>query len=210
MSDFVRATDVSPNAGRQNFRRRAALVSGMKSSLLILALAMIGGSAAATPNTPTPAPGPPVPLPAGAPRNIGCMPVGAVLFTIHHGASWSAKGDRHASSESILYASGAWTFDGVLATGKAGRHATGCMAADKVTTIMHLIASVPWTVTPQLTECIANPDTSTTYTPLDKATYTRAPCGADDLDDKSTVALAQIEKLLDAATAPSTPPCCKK
>ena len=168
---------------------------------LLLATLVAASSASATPNPPTP-PGPPT---DNTPR-VTCKASGDPIVVIDHGAIAGAK---EVTSVTKLFASGAWSFAETTAEGKPGRAASGCLAKDKLATVDDAIKAGTWTITHPKMHCMAMATTFVDYV-IGKTKFTQKTCGTDILDDKSSAALAEITKVLDAATAPPKVLCCKQ
>ena len=163
----------------------------MRAALLPLVM-MTASVASGNPNPCAP----PAPPPAAA----ACATTGDVAVEIDHDAIAGAK---LPTSITKLYDTGGWTFVETLGDGKPGRSLSGCLAKDDLAKLTAVEAS-PWKVTRAHIHCMAMSQTSTAYHVNGKADYVKRTCGEASLDDKSSAALADLQKASDAAVDAAT------
>jgi hypothetical protein len=174
---------------------------------LCLASLLLASLAGAQPQPPTP-PGPPPLTEADVQRfRPSCEAKGPVLFEIDH----RAPADSHLeTSELVVYASGAWTLHSRTGDDKPGREAAGCLREPLVRRIRADLDDATWTVGRNHITCRAMALGSVEYRANGQLVWTARVCSPEVLDATSRGKLAEIVKLLDDATAPHHPPCCKK
>ncbi len=183
----------------------------MTTKLLALASLALASAASAAPtpvDTPTPPPAPPAPHAMRAPDR--CLASGEVLFEVDHRIDLTMNAAGARTSEMVLYASGAWTFTSHDGSGKLARTASGCLNERALHTIRADLARASWTTKTAEATCAAISADYVEYRSRGKLVWTARMCQLPYLDETSAKSLAEIEKILDDASAPHTPPCCKK
>ncbi len=180
----------------------------MKTKLLLASL--LFASAAAAQTAPTPPPPPPAPSPHAMRAPDLCREGGDVLFEIDHGVDVTMNVSGIGTSEMVLYATGAWHFTSRDGSGKLLRTASGCLSNTQMTKIRADLSRATWTVKQAEAACMAISANVTTYSLHGKLVWTARMCQLDYLDETSAKSLDEITKILDDASAPHTPPCCKK
>jgi hypothetical protein len=180
----------------------------MKTTLLLASLVLGSFTAAgATPTPPTP-PGPPPPNSIRV-DDQRCKATGDVLFEIDHRVVMDSPMENAVpTSELVLYKTGAWTLHS--GTGKAAHTSSGCLDERTLKTIQSDLEHATWTHKMADAACEAISNGYVAYSSHGKLVWTQRMCQLEYLDDTSRRSLDEIEKLLVAATAPHTPPCCKK
>jgi hypothetical protein len=170
----------------------------------LLSLVALAASAGADPNPPTP---PPPPPPDSRPQP-SCVDANApVALEIDHDA---VAGAKLPTSQTKLFDTGGWTFSEILGDGKPGRSLSGCLAKADLAKLK-AVEDAPWKITHPRIHCMAMSQTSTAYRLHGKPDFVSRTCGNDIMDDKTAAALAELEKVADAAVDAAThPPCCKK
>jgi hypothetical protein len=98
-----------------------------------------------------------------------------------------------------LWSTSAWTVDETV-DGKQTSHRTGCLAGDALSKIETEVKTAPWQVQQLQITCRAFSSRSTVVKINGKQVIVERLCGNEKLDDASAKHLAEIEKLLDAAT----------
>ncbi|HEX7839705.1 MAG TPA: hypothetical protein VF469_19655 [Kofleriaceae bacterium] len=124
--------------------------------------------------------------PKAPPHGDACRPAGKVLFEIDHKVIPNAQGE---TSTIKVFANGAWTREGVDASGKPEAQTSGCLDKDYTKELASSLHGVPWTVTTARIRCMAISPTFTEYRVDGKLVYTEKLCSGQNLDDKSRAAL---------------------
>jgi hypothetical protein len=175
-------------------------------SLLATAFASFG-TAAAQPTPPTP-PGPP--QGRQPPPLLQCTKTD-LLF--EEQVKFEGDVREHAIAmptfDVKLYAGGMWERTDVDA-----KHATtsssGCLSKDQLAKVTAALDSAKWKVTVYQVTCAARGVQYMSYAVRGKHVWDDHVCGDHDVDEASIHAVAEIQKIVDAATKPQLPPCCKK
>ena len=181
----------------------------MMTKLLLASLLFASAAAAQTAPTPPPAP-PPAPSPHAMRAPDLCREGGDILFEIDHEVNASVTMQALPTSQIVLYATGAWHFESHDGNGKLLRSANGCFSNMQMQAIRADLSRATWTVKQAQAACMAISADFTTYSVHGQLVWTARMCQLDYLDETSAKSLAEIEKMLDDASAPRTPPCCKK
>ncbi|MGE5186710.1 MAG: hypothetical protein ACM31C_31870 [Acidobacteriota bacterium] len=182
-----------------------AFDAGMTIKLLLASL--VFASTAAAQAAPTPPP-PPSPHVLRAPDL--CRAKGDVLFEIDHRVDVTMNVATVGTSELVVDATGAWTFDSRDGSGKPLRSAHGCLADAQMRAIRADLARATWQVKRADTACAAIGADLVHYYVRGRLVWTERMCQIPYLDETSRRSLDEITKILDDASAPRTPPCCKK
>jgi hypothetical protein len=175
--------------------------------LAVVPLLALAGLAVADPNPPTPPPPPTGNIPTTHGR---CTTTGTPAFEVDHDA---VAGAKLTTSKTKMWDDGGWTFVETLGDGKQGRSLSGCILKSELDKLKAVL-DAPWTISHPRIHCMAMRQTYTTYHARGKSDFVARTCGNDIVDDKTSAALADLEKQLadvvDAATAMQhNPPCCK-
>ncbi len=178
---------------------------GMTTKLLLASL--LCASAAAAQPAPTP---PPAPSPHARLAPDLCRASGDVLFEIDHRVDLTMNVSAAGTSELVVYATGAWTLDSRDGSGKPLRKAQGCLADSQMRTIRADLARATWQVKTADATCAAISADVVQYHVRGKLVWTQRMCQLPYLDETSQRSLDEITKIVDDASAPHTPPCCKK
>jgi hypothetical protein len=119
-----------------------------------------------------------------------CKPTGAPVFTI------DAVDRGKVTSSTKLFGNGAWTVD---ANG-------GCADKAIATKVQALLAGAPWKISHPI-HCEMMTTTWTNYYASGKLLFSERACNPDQLDDASAKSLAEIVKVVGAATQPVATTC---
>ena len=134
-------------------------------------------------------PRPPVkpPLPVKPPVPA-CRADGTPLFEIRKRSDIAAP-----TSTIAIYATGAWTFQPLDASGHAGAATTGCLDRDTLGALRGVIEESPWDTTYSRIVCRAYSPSFTEYYVHGRLEYTARMCGAQRLDEQSLGAIQIVE-----------------
>ena len=160
----------------------------MKISLLSIVLAGCA-SASAGPNAPAPGPAAP---PAA------CAATGTPIVEIDHEVVHDAP---LPTSQTKVFASGAWQTTGKDDKGKPVPAQSGCLDKAALATITADLKAAPWTIKHNRFHCMMVGQTFTVYKVNGKQVWLAKICNPDTLDDASTKSIASIESTLVAAKA---------
>ena len=160
----------------------------MKISLLAILLAACA-SASAGPNAPAPGPAAP---PAA------CAATGTPIVEIDHEV---VKDAALPTSQTKVFASGAWQTTGKDEKGKPVPAQSGCLDKASLATITSALEAAPWTIKHNRFHCMMVGQTFTVYRVNGKQVWLAKVCNSESLDDASTKSIASIESTLIAAKA---------
>jgi hypothetical protein len=135
--------------------------------------------------------------PKSPPHGDACRPAGKVLFEIDHKVIPGAQGE---TSMIKVFGNGAWTREGVDASGKPEAVTSGCLDKAYTKELASSLHGVPWTVTTARIRCMAISPTFTEYRVDGKQVFAEKLCSGQSLDDKSRAVLDSAVAHVEAAT----------
>jgi hypothetical protein len=128
------------------------------------------------------------PPPPPEPPADACRATGTPIFEIRKRSE-----AKEPTSTVAIYATGAWTFQPIDASGRAGALTTGCFDKRALREIRSAAHDSPWTVTHNEVVCMAYSASFTEYYVDGKYEYTARMCGEQHLDATSAAAIKRIE-----------------
>ena len=186
-------------------RGARASVTAMTKLLAASLLALSVTAVLADPSKPPDLPHPP---PVSAPPE--CSKAGGVLLEQQLEVEPHVATTKVRTWTTTVFDGGAWERHDVDASGHNAGISSGCLSAAQRSAIKSALAKATWQVSPSDVACSAVSATFTSYRLRGKPVWAAHLCQAQALDQASATAIATIDALLAAATAPTTPPCCKK
>ncbi|NVB79135.1 MAG: hypothetical protein HOV81_12110 [Kofleriaceae bacterium] len=133
----------------------------------------------------------PPPPPAPKPPVDSCRATGTPIFEIRKRSE-----AKEPTSTVAIYSTGAWTFQPIDASGRAGALTTGCFDKPTLRSIRSAVTDSPWTVTRNEIVCMAYSASFTEYYVNGKYEYTARMCGEQRLDATSAAAITKIDAAL--------------